>query len=336
MEGEPLDNRLKAHSSYFSSMVELIPAKFYLTKDPEMDESLQSSKYWFNKKPKAPKQSVKEATKKARRVKLDPESQKSIIEQQKDAHNSEKKVIIEDADDLTAVVPGKNGFSVEMVRSTELSDLRERLKTKIDSCKGKRKTREDEPEKFALKKLKITEKRKRKKEAIQKKKKLVSANTKKENTQKERPSIKDESGKIVFSKFDFSAPSKADKAQQTKDYKRLLAKAEATEKQLEELKKNDQKRGEELQEKLQWRKAIDLAKGAKVKDDPKLIKRTLKRIEKQKSKSHKQWTERADQEQQQKDKKQELRKKHIQERIDKIKAKKGKKKFKSGKRTPGF
>ena len=303
---------------------------------------------------------MKEATKRARRVKLDPESQKSIIEQQKDAQDSEKKEEPDDLsatipgnngfsvelvrstelsdlrDDLSATIPGNNGFSVELVRSTELSDLRERLKTKIDSCRGKRKTREDEPEKFAVKKQKITEKRKRKKEAMQKKKKLISSNTKKENTQKERPSIKDENGKIVFSKFDFSVPSKADKAQQTKDYKRLLAKAEATEKQLEELKKNDQKRGEELQEKLQWRKAIDLAKGAKVKDDPKLIKKTLKRIEKQKSKSRKQWTERADQEQQQKDKKQELRKKHIQERIDKIKAKKGKKKFKNGKRTPGF
>ncbi len=315
-------------------MVELIPAKFYLTKDPEMDDSLSSNKYWVNKKPKAPKQFIKEATKRARRVKLDPDSHKTVLEQQKDAHDSE---ITANTDDSDVVHDGKKGFSVETVRSTELGDLRERLSTKINSLKGKRKTREDEPEKFVIKKQKIVEKRKRVKEARKRKKKLVSADVKKENTHKERPSIKDESGKIVFSKFDFSVPLKVDKAQKTKDYKRLLAKAEATEKKLEELKKNDQKRGQELQEKLQWRKAIDLAKGTKVKDDPKLIKKTLKRLEKKKSKSQKQWTERADQEQQQKSKKQELRKKHIQERIDNIKVKKSKKKFNKGKkRTPGF
>ncbi len=331
MENDSLEDRLKCHSLYFSSMVDLIPAKFYLTKDPEMDETLPSNKYWVNKKPKAPKQSVKEATKRARRIKLDPDSHKTVLEQQKDVHDSENMVDVEASDS----VPRKNGFSVETVQSTELSDLRERLNTKINSLRGKRKTREDEPEKFALKKQKVMEKRKRVKEARQKKKKLVSsASVKKETAPKERPSIKDESGKIVFSKFDFSV--KSDKSQKTKDYKRLLAKAEATEKKLEELKKNDQKRGQELQEKLQWRKALDLAKGEKVKDDPKLIKKTLKRLEKKKSKSRKQWTERAEQEQQQKDKKQELRKKHLQERIEQIKAKKSKKKFKKGKRTPGF
>lgn len=304
-----------------------------------MDDSLPSNgKYWVNKKSKAPKQSVKEATKRARRAKLDPDSHKTILEQQKDASESifikrtETEGEFKDLDDIgSSIGPGKNGFSVEMVKSTELNDLRERLKVKIDSLRGKRKIREDESEKVALKKQKIAEKRKHKKEARKQKKKTVSADLVKN---KNKHSIKDETGKIVFSKFDFSTPSKSE-GKKKKDYRRLLAKAEATEKKLEELKKNDQKRGEELQEKLQWRKAIDLAKGAKVKDDPTLLKKTLKRIDKKKNRSRKQWTERLNQEQQQRDKRQEIRKKHIQERIDQIKAKKGKK-FKKAKRTPGF
>ena len=336
---DPLEDRLRTYSAYFTTMVDLIPAKFYLTKDPEMDESLQSSKYWVNKKSKAPKQSVKEATKRARRMKLDPDNQKTNIEQQRDALDLEAKSSAQvECEDFNEglVNPQKKGFSVETVRSTELSDLRERLKAKVDSLRGKRKVREVEPEQKALKKQKVMEKRKRRKEARQNKKRHQQ-NVAATKAGKERPSIKEESGKIVFSKFDFSVPSKqANGTKHKNDYRRLLAKAEATEKKLEELKRNDKKRGEELQERLEWRKAMDLAKGEKVKDNPKLIKKTLKRLEKKKSQSHKQWMERASQEQQQREKRQELRRKHIQERVEHIKAKKSKKRFKKGKRTPGF
>ena len=333
---DSLEHRLKSYSAYFTTMVDLIPAKFYLTKDPEMDESVRSSKYWVNKKSKAPKQSVKEATKRARRMKLDPDNHKTNLEQQRESLDSATKTQgeYEGLTDKSSTDSPKKGFSVETVRSTELSDLRERLKTKIDTLRGKRKIAEVEPEQKVLKKQRVMEKRKRKKEARHKKKQQQNTAAAVRAT-KERPSIKDESGKIVFSKFDFSAATKQTKGGQ-KDYRRLLAKAEATEKKLEELKRNDKKRGEELEERLQWRKALDLARGEKIKDDSKLIKKTLKRLDKKKSKSQKQWMERAQQDQQQREKRQELRRKHIQERVEKIKAKKSRKKIRKGKRTPGF
>ena len=341
---DDIESRLKEHSSCFCSMVELIPAKFYLTKDPETIEHISTSKYWVNKKPKAPKQSVKEATKRAKRIKLDPENQKSVLEQQKENEHCEEKVVTE-GDLRERIENGESTqrrpeFSVELVRSTELSDLRERLKVKIEGLRGKRKTGDDDLDQLAHKKQKRSEKKTQKKETQQRKKKRKTETVSSDTKQSEqRPSIKAENGKIVFSKFDFSTLSDLPEAirGKKKDYRRLLAKAEATEKKLEELKKNDERRGEELQEKLQWRKAMDLAKGAKVKDDPRLLKKTLKRLDKKKSKSQKYWNEKKEQEQIQKDRKQDVRRKHIQERVEQIKARKNKRKLKKGKsRTPGF
>lgn len=67
----------------------------------------------------------------------------------------------------------------------------------------------------------------------------------------------------------------------------MTSKVEATEKMLEELKRNDKKRGE-LEERLQWRKALDRTRGEKIKDDSKFIKKALKQQDKKKSKSQKQ------------------------------------------------
>lgn len=336
-----IEKRLEEHYSCFCAMVDLIPAKYYLTKDPEAVEQLTTSKYWVNnRKSKTPKQAIKDATKRAKRIKLDPENETSVLCQQKEAFSE----LVADCGSTDNVSTGAderlpgNGFSVETVKSTEFSDLRERLKVRIESLRSKRKFSEEDPEQIVVKKQKRVEMKKRKKEIQQKKKKNVETESAAVKLRKERPSLKAENGKIVFSKFDFrTAPSVQDvKPGKTKDYRKLLAKAEATEKKLEELKKNDEIRGEELKQKLQWRKALDLAKGAKVKDDPKLLKKSLKRLEQKKAKSHKYWTEKNEQEAAQREKKQEIRKKHIQERIDQIKAKKNKRKLKGKPRTPGF
>ena len=151
-----------------------------------------------------------------------------------------------------------------------------------------------------------------------------------------RPSIKDESGRVVFSKFDFGTPAVySEQKPKSKDYKKLLAKAEAAQKKLEKLKEVDEKKSEELQEKLQWQRAMEMAKGTKIKDDTKRLRKTVKRLNSKKAKSRKQWLERQNQETLAKEKRQEKRKKNIQERIDQAKAKKFKKR--GGKaRRPGF
>ena len=89
-----------------------------------------------------------------------------------------------------------------------------------------------------------------------------------------------------------------------------------------------------MQERLQWQRAMEMAKGTKLKDDTKRLKKTVKRLEGKKTKSRKQWVERQKQEDLAKEKRQEKRKRNIQERIEQVKVKKLKKKGKA--RKPGF
>lgn len=332
-----METRLESHSAYFSSMVALIPQQFYSVKD--QDQKASDSKYWVNKKqPRAPKQAVKEASKKAKRLKFDLESQ-NTLESRKEEPTIEDKDGEEHDEEVGEEegVSRGSGFSVENVRSRNLNDLQERLKRKIEELRGKRKTRDfEEPDEIAQKRLKRAERKKRKKEMRQKKKQKVTS--KADESTSQRPCIKDEeSGRLVFSKFDFTTPqsvqpfSSTSTGKKKKDYRKLLAKAEAAQKKLEEIKEKDEQKGEELQEKLQWQRAVEKAKGNKLKDDPKLLKKTVKRIEKKKEKSRKQWSKRQKVEEQSKEKRQERRTKNIKARTEQIKAKKMKKR-----RRPGF
>ena len=360
---EDLESRLKAHSAYFTSMVELIPAKFYVMKD-EVEQSSgdeTDSKFWVNKRSKAPKQAVKEATKKAKQLKFDPSShkvseatQKETVDGSNVSEGADSSLTMEEQRDVDSDDKGEgnvskrhpkaavNGFSVEQVQSGDLNDLRERLHNKIAELRGKRKLRPFEGESssggVSQKRQKVVEKRQRKKELRKKGKERKHVVKHHVNDRHEgstdRPSIKDESGHVVFSKFDFGTTARHfEPKAKTKDYQKLLAKAEVAQKRLEELKKTDEKKGEELQEKLQWQRAVDMAKGTKLKDDTKLLKRTVKRLDSKKTKNRKQWLERQKQERLAKEKRQEKRKKNIQERIEQVKAKK----IKRGKpRKPGF
>lgn len=354
--GTDLEKRLRAHSGRFASMVELIPAKFYIIKDesgdPDNGAGAQDSKYWVNKrKKKATKQAIKEVTKKAKRLKLDPEQQKSVAELQAEAQTGgeEGEGGGGDGGPSNAV---NAGFSVERVQSTSLSDLQGRLKEKLASLRQDRKVpatggsgEGGVSDKVARKRQKKAEKRTREKKL--RKKKLGSGGSGRgmvsgARVEQTRPSIIDEAtGRIVFSKFDFSTPVQAERKEEKptgkRDYRKLLAKAEASQKKLEELKRNDERRGKELEKKLQWQKALDMARGTKLKDDPKLLKRTAKNLEKRKQKSSKAWEERKELEKQGQDKKQERRQRNIKNRADQVKAAKVKRRAKKGvTRKPGF
>ena len=338
-----LEERLRRHSATFEAMVELIPAKYYIMQD---DSDQFNSKYWVNRKQRAPKQSVKDASKKAKRLKLDPGSHKSFRELQeeearREAENERGEESKEEEEEVNGHTRLQNGFSVERVKSGDLNELRERLKAKVEELRGKRKAGDTE-EGHAQKRQKRMDRKQRKKEMrLKEKQRKTSKQVSRISIKDSRPSLEDKSGRIVYSKFDFSTPVKEwEPAGKKKDYKKLLAKAEASQRKLEELKKKDEKKGEDLEEKLNWQKAVELAKGTKLKDNPKQLKKTIKRLGKKKNRSQKQWEERVKQEKQTKDRRQELRQKHIQERTEQIKAKKMKKRIKRrGKgqpRQPGF
>lgn len=283
----------------------------------EQDEELKGGgKYYRNKRGRKPKQSIKEATKRAKRLKLDPE------------HVEGRAAESEPQPELPHVL---QRFSVEGKQSESLNDLREKLRAKIESLQSRREV----VQQAGKKKVTVSKKDKKKQTRLK-----SIARTAPESTKK--PSVVREDGKIVFSKFDFTTPSEpSDKVDKQKkiNYKKLLAKAEAKEKNLKELKEKDAKRSEQLEEQLNWKKAISKARGNKMKDDPSMLKKTLKRKKQQKQSNKKKWEIRKNHELKRMEQKQETRQRHIKERQEVKRARKtgGKSKAKVKRtRKPGF
>ncbi|GBG80380.1 hypothetical protein CBR_g30748 [Chara braunii] len=111
---------------------------------------------------------------------------------------------------------------------------------------------------------------------------------------------------------------KPKKKKETK--KDLLNKAVALKEKVEKAAGPTEAEG--LRAKHEWAAALDRATGAKVLDDPKLLKKSLKREEKLKVRSSKQWSERKAQERERMEAKQRKRQDNIKARADTKKAKK--------------
>lgn len=85
-----------------------------------------------------------------------------------------------------------------------------------------------------------------------------------------------------------------------------------------------------MEEKEEWQKAIALASGEKVRDDPKLLKKTIKRTEQQKKKSAEAWKARLEKVKQDEQNRIKKREENIRKRQMEKKSKKGKKKPRPG------
>jgi len=319
-----LQNRLKDNSSYFNSLVRLIPAKFYL---PD-DEEEKGNKFYKNHGKKAPKQAIKDASKKAKKKRLDPNQAKNVVDLQ-EAGKAEGG----DSDGSDSEDDGNNntrGFSVEKVPSGKIADLRARLHERIEALQGKRKPTSEKH---------TNRPKKRMKSEIKKEKKKLKdiAQSKKDKNSNMRSStgsvVTNDQGEVVFSKFDFMERAKNPKhGSKMRNYKNLIAKAEQRQKKIEGLKDTDASKAKELVEKHAWQNALEKAEGHKIKDDPKLLKKSLKRKEKMKAKSKKQWDARKEQQKKQMEDKQKRRQKNLKERAEAKKKKGGKGK----KHRPGF
>ena len=307
-----LRERLSGHSACFNSLLELIPARYYFSEN----EDEKSNKFYKNKKNKAPKQAVKEATKKAKLNRLDPTQHKTVPEIQKE-------LSVEDGKDE------KDGrvVSVEDVACSSIGDLRTKLHKRIELLKRKRKA----PTNLNSESERPAKKAKKSKDSKKNKKKTVDSGQINSKPAFNNKKIVNSEGKVVFSKFDFT--SDVGKAQgkgggKKKNYKKLLEKAEIRKKKMEEMKEDKSEKSKEIIETAKWKKALGKSEGLKQKDDPALLKKAIKRKEKQKKKHQKEWKERMDNQKKQMKERQDRRQKNIQDRIDKKK--------KKGGRTPGF
>lgn len=312
-----LELRIREHSSLFSSMVELIPAKYYVFNE---DDFLQSSKYFHKKKrPQMSEQDAKEARIKAKKARLDPTARKKVEEINKEAKDdtNNQEMSEEDHDNDTHSNREPLKLNLERIESVPLSELRERLKNKIREHRLKRKAPLQDENADIQNGETISKKMKReqfKQKKIKKKKGRSVAQTNPLNLHKMEDETID-NDTVQFNKFDFGTSSKSDKTRK-QNLKKLLSKAEEQQQKIAKIVEQDPSKGKEINEKIKWQQALDKAQGIPRKDDPLLLQKTLKKKEKHKKVSQKQWQERLEHQKQRKEKQQEKRRKHIQERID--------------------
>ena len=330
---EELLDQARKTSAYFSSLIELIPLKHYLPDDENIDGSVKTN---LDVSGKAAREAKKALAKKAKMLKLDPGKQKSIADLQKEIEEKEKEMHSSHGNDAKLVTSGIKPIKVSEIQSVPLEDLRKKLEDKIQELRGKRKIKESgNADKVKKRKVeKLARKEKLKQEA-------TSSNVLKSNVESERKvtQILNDKKEVVFSKFDFAETSAKKKNSKNKDIKTLLKKAEKRKANLESIETEDKEKASELKSKIKWDKALKQAEGIKVKDDPKLLSKTLKKKQKSKEASKRKWDERIKTQKKVKEDKQKLRKQHLVERKESKGTKGGKNKKMNKnvkKHKPGF
>ncbi|KAJ2833570.1 hypothetical protein GGI24_000792 [Coemansia furcata] len=316
---------LQKHAQTFDSLLSLIPPKFYL---PEINKETINARYQKNTK-KDTEAKKKEAKRKARATakaaRLDPENRKTVqdiqaekLEKEKAAAPKAKKQqkpkddnamdVEDDATDMAKMsFDLGEGKPVEqakevvpMAEAGSISALRERLQARIQNLRQKRKAPEDDVSREALLEKRM-KRRKNTKEAQAKAKKSGTAPAQEQVLGSKTPNMgkapvngentagaQDVKSSIYFGKLTTGAIMK----KKSVHVKQQLAKVENKKREMDELRKVDSAKADQLEEKDKWGKALDLAKGEKVKDDAKLLRKTVRRDEQQKKKSSREWHDR--------------------------------------------
>lgn len=171
----------------------------------------------------------------------------------------------------------------------------------------------------------------------------------KEAPMPQKPAVVVEAGRQIFSKFDFGTDSPLEshipgvgkpvkakvKAFLPKNPKQALEKLQKKAEQLSELEKTDAARAEAIKKSDAWTKAIQKSQGIAVKDDVKLLKKSIHKMEKMKAKKADSWTDRKKKVEEEQAARQTKRNENIQARKDARKAKRAGVKVPQKKR-PGF
>lgn len=257
----------------------------------------------------------------------------------------------DDVDDVPEDIKQKMRKENELGRAATHEELRERLRRKMEELRGRNLSTNEERRKRKLKsKLSKVEKKAAEKDVL--KQKLIKVGKGAGNLNKvkaevdtlgatmvDRPKVKTETGKVVFSKFDFVSdevvPDSIGK-KKTLDPKAALAKIAASKEKLKDMaeagKTDKVKR---INDKMAWQAAIDKAEGVKVKDDVELLKKAVKRKEMKKKSSKQKWEQREEDLEKKKNTSQTKRKDNLQKRKKDVKSNIKKKLIKKGRIVPG-
>ncbi|XP_009083324.1 PREDICTED: surfeit locus protein 6 [Acanthisitta chloris] len=224
--------------------------------------------------------------------------------------------------------------------------LRQRLHEKIQKASGQDDAKELTPavlEKRQRRKYERERKKRRRKE-LKMKAKMEKKETEKVPVEPEKKQ-EERKAEIVFNRVEVHEENELNKVQKKKEkrkavkgnitpltgrnYKQLLSRLEARKNKLEELKDKDEKKAQELENKMKWTNALYKAEGVKIRDNEERLKEALKRKEKRKAQRKRQWQERTvrvvEKMQQRQDKRQKNIQKKKKERMEKKKARARKK-----------
>ncbi|KAJ3318590.1 hypothetical protein HDV06_007172 [Boothiomyces sp. JEL0866] len=276
----------------FDNLIQLIPPKYYFPIE-HLDD--QGGKYGQNKKQKAPKQAIKDATKKAKKQKLDPESKTTIEIQQEKEQTS----------------------NFQPMANLNPVELTEKLKMRIAELRNQRGVTEKIDRKELLEKRRLKKQEKKQKRKENRKSTSDTLGMKIELPEVgEKPEMKQD---LMFGKLDFGEKQE----KKSIDAQSRLKIAQQKKEKLEQLKQTDEKKAKAIEESESWNKLIKQAQGEKPKDDLKLLKKTVKRQKVEKKKSEKEWKERINTVKKTQEKQQQKRNENIDARKKKGKGKPG-------------
>lgn len=162
-------------------------------------------------------------------------------------------------------------------------ELRAKFQAKLESFKTKR----EGVDSAKATKRRALRQNKKAKRLVAKSRALDTAATRKAAAAAAAPVV--EAGKQIFSKFDFGTGKDGRRAVTPKNPKQALQRIEARTEKLAELKQSDQAKYEAAQKSEAWAKAIQKAQGAIVKDDPRLLKKSIQRMDRAKEKRTAEW-----------------------------------------------
>ncbi|KAJ2398766.1 hypothetical protein GGI23_003048 [Coemansia sp. RSA 2559] len=189
----------------------------------------------------------------------------------------------------------------QMPPAQSINELRDRLQARIQSLRQKRKAPEDDGSREGLLEKRM-KRRENTKEAMAKAKKSASGGVavREQILGKNTPGSMDANNggasngegsvknNVLFGKLTNGTQKKKKSIQ----VRQQLANIEGKKKSLEELRKVDASKADELEAKDKWSKALGQAKGEKVKDDVKLLRKAVRREDQKKRKSSREWNDR--------------------------------------------
>ena len=365
--GESISQRAKQNETFFSSFIDLIPARVYMNPDDRHTwmeiVAKQTKKNALNPAEKlADNEDTAIVTAENEEEvgfikpnRFDPRFFKTVSQILNDLelHNRGTKARLDLKTNLkraklsTAAAQPKASTAIKVLHKSQNKSPKSGAES-VESAAPSPKKPVKRTSKFKEEK-RAEAKRPRQRYDSQSEPQIVHIDHSEANSTENRKPVFNKSGQMVFSKFDFTADKslsvkKAKDGHQKltatnakpKDYKKLLTKLQHEKEKKELLRQSEPEKVGELELKTKWKTAIDKASGVKVKDDVDLLKKSLKRIEKKKEKSRKGWEERTKAVEEHKNKLQEKRKKNMDKRKEKNKENKMKKLKKKGRIMPGF